>query len=130
MMIVNPTLVVQVQRVVFTLLLAATFAVLVSAAASTLFRSTAAATTASYSVLLSVCVGPLVIWLGRGAPFGQQAVETVLTCSPVAAALNAADFPGFTSYTLLPGNWWLIGFASLALFGLVTVRTWQLCRPE
>ena len=130
MMNLKPTLAVQVQRVVLTLLLAATFAVLVSAAASTLFRSTAAATTASYSVLLSVCVGPLVIWLGRGAPFGQRAVETVLTCSPVAAALNAADFPGFTNYKLLPGNWWLIGFASLALFGLVTVRTWQLCRPE
>src|SRR5439155_16877444 len=76
MMNLKPTLAVQVQRVVLTLLLAAAFAVLVSAAASTLFRSTAAATTASYAVLLSVCVGPLVIWLGRGAPFGQRAVET------------------------------------------------------
>ena len=43
MMNLKPTLAVQVQRVVFTLLLAATFSVLVSAAASTLFRSTATA---------------------------------------------------------------------------------------
>jgi ABC-type transport system involved in multi-copper enzyme maturation permease subunit len=130
MMNLKPTLAVQVERVVFTLLLAATFAVLVSAAASTLFRSTAAATTISYSVLLAVCVGPLLVWLGRGAPFGPSAVEMVLKCSPIAAALNAADTPGFTDYTLLPANWWLIGFSCLALLGLVIVRTWQLCRPE
>src|SRR4029077_21204612 len=118
------------QRVVLTRLLAATFAVLVSAAASTLFRATAAATTASYAVLLSVCVGPLVIWLGRGAPSGPRAADTVLMFSPVAAALNAADFPGFTEYTLLPANWWIVGIASLGLFALVMIRTWQLCRPE
>jgi len=130
MMNLKPTLAVQVERVVFTLFLAATFAVLASAAASTLFRSSAAATTVSYSALLAVCVGPLLVWLGRGAPFGPSAVETVLKFSPVAAALNAADTPGFTEYTLLPANWWLIGFACLALLGLVIARTWQLCRPE
>jgi hypothetical protein len=130
MMNLKPTLAVQVQRVVFTLLLAATFSVLVSAAASTLFRSTAAATTTSYSVLLAVCLGPMVIWLGRGAPFGPRAVETVLTLSPVAAAMNAAEHPWFADYTLLPANWWLIGSACLVLLVFVIVRTWQLCRPE
>ena len=130
MMNLKPTLAVQVERVVFTLFLAATFAVLTSAAASTLFRSSAAAMTVSYSALLAVCVGPLLVWLGRGAPFGPSAVETVLKFSPIAAALNAADTPGFTEYTLLPANWWLIGLACLALLGLVIVRTWQLCRPE
>jgi ABC-type transport system involved in multi-copper enzyme maturation permease subunit len=130
MMNLKPTLAVQVERVVFTLFLAATFAVLVSAAASTWFRSTAAATTVSYSVLLAVCLGPLLIWLGRGAPFGPSAVETILKCSPVAAALNAADTPGFTEYTLLPTNWWIIGLSCLALLGVVMVRTWQLFQPE
>lgn len=130
MMHLKPTLEVQVYRVVATLVLTATFAVLVSAAASTLFRSTAAATTTSYAVLLTVCLGPLLIWLGRGAPFGHRAVETVLTISPVAAALHAADTPGFTDYLLLPANWWLIGAASLALLALLAVRTWQLCRPD
>jgi ABC-type transport system involved in multi-copper enzyme maturation permease subunit len=75
MMQLKPTLEVQIYRVVATLLLTATFAVLVSAAASTLFRSTAAATTTSYAVLLTVCLGPLLIWLGRGAPFGHRAVK-------------------------------------------------------
>src|SRR5260370_4260949 len=119
---------VQVYRVVATLVLTARFAVLVSGAASTLFRSTAAATTTSYAVLLTVCLGPLLIWLGRGAPFGHRAVEAVLTVSPVAAALHASDTPGFTDYLLLPANWWLIGAASLALLALLGVRTWQLCR--
>jgi ABC-type transport system involved in multi-copper enzyme maturation permease subunit len=130
MMHLKPTVEVQVYRVVATLILTALFAVLVSAAASTLFRSTAAATTTSYAVLLTVCLGPLLIWLGRGAPFGHQAVETVLTYSPVAAALHAADTPGFTDYLLLPANWWLIGAACIALFVLLVVRTWQLCRPD
>jgi ABC-type transport system involved in multi-copper enzyme maturation permease subunit len=130
MMQLKPTLESQVYRVILTLMLAAAFAVLVSAASSTLFRSTAASTTTSYAVLVTVCLGPLLVWLGRGAPFGFRAVETALTYSPVAAALNAADFPGFTQYTLLPANWWLIGWASLALLALLTIRTWQLCRPD
>lgn len=130
MMHLKPTLEVQVYRVVATLVLTATFAVLVSAAASTLFRSTAAATTTSYAVLLAVCLGPLLIWLGRGAPFGHRAVESVLTISPAAAALHASDTPRFTEYALLPANWWLIGAACLALLALLVVRTWQLSRPD
>jgi ABC-type transport system involved in multi-copper enzyme maturation permease subunit len=130
MMHLKPTLEVQVYRVVATLVLTATFAVLVSAAASSLFRSTAAATTTSYSALLAICLGPLLIWLGRGAPFGHRAVETILTVSPVAAALHASDTPGFTDYALLPANWWLITAACLALLTLLVVRTWQLSRPD
>jgi hypothetical protein len=102
----------------------------VSAAASSLFRSTAAAMTTSYSALLAICLGPLLIWLGRGAPFGHRAVETILTVSPVAAALHASDTPGFTDYALLPANWWLIAAACLALLTLLIVRTWQLSRPD
>src|SRR5262249_2512813 len=59
MMTIQPTLVQHVQRVVVCLALMAVFAVLLSAAVSSLFRSTAAATTASYMLLLLVCVGPL-----------------------------------------------------------------------
>jgi ABC-type transport system involved in multi-copper enzyme maturation permease subunit len=129
MMRLKPFLEIQLYRVVVTLILAAIFAVLVSAASSTLFRSTAAATTTSYTVLIFVCLGPGLLWLGQGAPFGFRAVERALTLSPAAAALNAADFPGFTQYTLLPGNWWLIGAASLVLLILLAIRTWQLCRP-
>jgi hypothetical protein len=116
--------------VLFSLALAAVFAVLASAAVGSLFRSTAAATAASYGVLVAVCLGPLLVWLARGAPFGARAVEAVLTISPVAAALRAAHTPGFTDYALLPANWWLTGSASLALLAFLIGRTWQLYRPE
>jgi ABC-type transport system involved in multi-copper enzyme maturation permease subunit len=129
MMNLKSTLTGEVERVVISLVLSATFAVLVSAAMSSLFRSTAAATTASYSILFTLCLGPLVIRLGQGAPFGYRTVETVLACSPVAAALNAAESPGFVDYALLPANWWLLGIASVALFAFIVARTWQLCRP-
>jgi ABC-type transport system involved in multi-copper enzyme maturation permease subunit len=130
MMTVEPGLMPRVQRVVICLALTAAFAVLVSAAASTLFRSTAAALTASYAVLLAVCVGPLLVWLGREAPFGRATVQAVLSLDPVAAALQAAATPGFAEYELLPANWWIIGAACVALLGFLVLRTWQLCRPE
>jgi hypothetical protein len=130
MMTVKPTLVHQVQRVVACLALTAVFAVLLSAAASTLFRSTAASTTASYLALLAVCALPLLIWLGREAPFGHSTVQAVLTVDPVAAALQASDTPGFTQYELLPANWWILGAACLVLLVFLRLRVWQLSRPE
>ena len=81
-------------------------------------------------MLLAVCVGPLLIWLAREAPFGHATVESVLTVNPVAAALQASETPGFAQYELLPLNWWIIGSACVALLGFLGVRTWQLCRPE
>jgi ABC-type transport system involved in multi-copper enzyme maturation permease subunit len=130
MMTVEPSLVYNVQRVVACLVLTAIFAVLISATASTFFRSTAAATTASYIAILSICVGPLLFWLGRDAPFGHSVVEAVLTVNPVAAALQASNTPGFTQYELLPMNWWIIGSACVGLLVVLSVRTWQLCRPD
>jgi ABC-type transport system involved in multi-copper enzyme maturation permease subunit len=130
MMSIKTTLAEQIQRVVISLVLTGVFAVLVSAVTSSLFRSTAVATTVSYAVLLAVSLGPLLIWLLRGAPFGHRAVEAALTLSPVAGALNAAAFPLFINYSLVPVNWWIIGGASLALMVVLIVRTWQLYRPE
>jgi ABC-type transport system involved in multi-copper enzyme maturation permease subunit len=130
MLAIKPTLAPQVQRVVICLTLTAVFAVLVSASASSLFRSTAAAMTASYVALLVVCVGPLLIWWGREAPFGHMLVQVVLSIDPVAAALQAADAPGFARYELLPANWWVIGTACVGLLAFLGLRTWQLCRPE
>jgi len=126
----RPTLLHQVQRVVICLVVTGVFAVLVSAAASTLFRSTATATTASYLTLLAVCVAPLLVWLGREAPFGHTTVRSALIVNPVAAALQAADTPGFVEYELLPANWWIIGSACVVLLVLLRVRAWQLYRPE
>jgi ABC-type transport system involved in multi-copper enzyme maturation permease subunit len=129
-MTVKPDLVHQVQRVVICLVLTAVFAVLFSAAASTLSRSTAKATTISYLALLAICVGPLLVWLGRGAPFGRGTVEAALRINPVAAALQASETPGFIQYELLPVNWWIISSTCLVLLFFLGFRTWQLCRPE
>jgi hypothetical protein len=126
----RPSLIYPFQRIVACLALTAVFAVLVSAAASTLFRSTAASTTASYLALLAVCLAPLLVWLGREAPFGHATVQAALLVDPVAAALQAADAPGFNHYDLLPYNWWLIGSGCVALLLFLTMRTWQLYRPE
>jgi ABC-type transport system involved in multi-copper enzyme maturation permease subunit len=130
LMTVKPTLITQVERVVVCLLLTAAFSVLLSAAASTLFRSTATATTASYLMLLAICIVPLLVWLGREAPFGHATVRALLTINPVAAALQASDTPGFSQYELLPVNWWIIGVACALLLIFLSVRVRQLCRPE
>jgi ABC-type transport system involved in multi-copper enzyme maturation permease subunit len=130
MIAAKPELSQQVQRVVICLVITAVFSVLVSAAASTFFRSTAAATTTSYLVLLTICVGPLLIWLGQDAPFGHSTVQAFLIADPVAAALQAANNPKFTQYDLLPINWWIIGSICLVLLVFLRLRTWQLYRPE
>jgi hypothetical protein len=126
----KPDLLRQVLQVLSCLGLTAVFAVLLGAAVSSLFRHTAAATTVAYLALLAVCVGPLLVWLGRDAPFGHRTVEMALTVDPVAAALNASNTPGFTAYDLLPANWWVLGSACLGLLAFLFLRTWQLTQPQ
>jgi ABC-type transport system involved in multi-copper enzyme maturation permease subunit len=130
MMIVRPELAHQAVRVLVSLGLLAALALLVGATASSLFRSTASATAAAYLVLAAVCIGPLLVWLGRDAPFGHGTVETALTIDPVAAALAAADTPGFTRYDLFPANAWVIGSVCVALLAVLAVRAWRLSRPD
>jgi len=119
-----------VERVIACLAATAVFTVLASAAASSMCRTTAAASAVSYLAIVGVCALPLLVWLGRDAPFGQHTVETALMISPVAAALSAAETPGFTAYQLLPTNWWVMGSASVALLLFLWVRVRQLYRPE
>ena len=130
MMTVDPELAPQAQRVVICLAMMAVFATLVSAVASSFSKSTAAAMAVSNLVLVGISLGPLLIWLGRDAPFGRRTVETALTASPVAAALHASQTPGFAEYQLLPANWWFIGSTSVVLLLILVVRLRQLYRPE
>ncbi len=130
LMTVMPELASQIGRVVISLLMTALFAVVMSATASSLFRTTAAATAAANLILIAVCIAPLLAWLGRDAPFGRQTVERVLTISPVAAALHASGMPGFREYQLLPGNWWVMGGASMILSLVLLFRIRQLYRPN
>ncbi|HEX3147736.1 MAG TPA: ABC transporter permease [Gemmataceae bacterium] len=130
MIAIDPQLSPQAQRVAVCLVVMALFAVLVGAAASSLFRSTASATVAAYLVLVGICVAPLLAWLGRDAPFGRGTVESVLSISPLAAALHASQTRGFAEYELLPVNWWVMGAMCLGLIVLLVVRTRRLYRPE
>jgi hypothetical protein len=130
LMTADPDQAPQARRVVACLLALAVFAVLVAAAASSVARTTATAMAAANLVLAGVCVGPLLVWLGRDAPFGHGTVEAALAVSPLAAALHAAETPGFREYQLLPANWYFIGAASLVLLLFLAVRVRQLCRPE
>lgn len=130
LMMVKPELAALVPRVVMTLGLTAVFAVLVGAAAGSIFRTTAAATAAAYVSLALICVAPFLVWLGRDAPFGYSTVTAALRINPVAAALHAADTPGFDQYPLLPVNWWIIGAGCVLLWVFLEARVRQLRRPD
>lgn len=129
MMSVKPELTPQVYRVLICQGVTAGFAVLVGATASSLFRSTAAATATTFLAMAAVCVAPMLVWLAEDAPFGRRTVEAVLSINPVAAALSAAEFPGFTGYELTPLNWWIMGGVCGLLFVVLVARTWRLSRP-
>lgn len=120
----------QVQRVVICLLFTAVFGMLCSAAVGSLFQRTTTATAAAYTSLLLVCGAPLLIWLGRDAPFGHDTVERALTVNPIAAALTVIRLEGFRDYDLIPANWWFLGLASVLSVLLMLTRTWSISRPQ
>ena len=130
MIYIEPGLRLEVERVVYCLLITAGFAMLASAAAGSLFRRTAAASAAAYSVLILICAGPLLVWLGRDAPFGHRTVETVLTINPVAAALSVIRVQGFKEYELIPGNWYCMAVGSAIAAAILLGQTYRVSRPN
>lgn len=120
----------QVQRVLVCLALTAVFAMLVSAAVGCLFVRTAAATACAYAVLLSICCLPMLIWLGRDAPFGHDAVESALSLSSIAAAFSVIRMPGFENYNLVPANWWFLGVCSAASLAVLLLKTYRISKPQ
>lgn len=159
MVYIEPGMRLQVERVVICLAATAGFAMLVSAATGSLFRRTAPATAAAYVVLLAICAGPLLVWMGRDAPFGRSTVEAALVINPVAAALSVISDPkerlgegagvpppgpaagelqeapttgtlGFRNYNLIPGNWYFMGIASALALGVLMAQTRRISRPQ
>ena len=130
MVYIDPGQQFQVQRVVICLALTAVFSMLVSAAAGSFFSRTANATVATYTLLLVVCVAPLLIWLGRDAPFGHDTVEATLSINPIAAALSVIRVPGFRDYDLLPMNWWILGAGSILGLVILLWQTHRLVQPR
>lgn len=129
MMRINPLMSGQITRVVICLVMASLFAIALSAAVSSFFHRSAAATATAYCLLWLVCAGPLLIWLGRDAPFGHSTVSRALLVSPLAAALSAIRSPGFASYDLTPANWWIMGVGTIVLLVILSIRVRILLRP-
>ena len=120
----------QIYRVMICLLLTAMFSLVVGAFVSSLFRRTAIATTVAFSVLVSWYTIPMLIWLGRDAPFGHDTVEFALQLSPLAAALNVMESPGFANYDLLPNAWYISSGLTIVVFTALAFQTWRLTRPQ
>lgn len=127
---IEPGMALQVKRVLICLALTALFAMLLSAAVGSFFVRTAAATASAYGVLLAICGLPMLIWTGRDAPFGHDAVETALSFSSIAAALSAIRMPGFQNYDLIPVNWWVLGIGSAASLLVLLVQTYRISQPQ
>lgn len=130
MVYIEPGLRLQVERVVICLAATAGFAMLLSAAIGSLFRRTAPATAASYAALLAVCGAPLLVWLGRDAPFGHDTVERALVINPVAAAFSVIRLSGFRDYELHRGNWWFMGIGSAVCLLVLVFQTRRISRPQ
>jgi hypothetical protein len=129
MVYIEPGMTLQVQRVVICLAATAGFAMFVSAAVGCLFTRTAPATATTYAVLLAITAIPLLVWLGRDAPFGHDAVERALVVNPVAAALSVIRMRGFAQYNLLPANWWFMGIVSALSLLVLLWQTRRISRP-
>jgi ABC-type transport system involved in multi-copper enzyme maturation permease subunit len=119
-----------VPKVLLSLLLTAVFALLLTAAVSSLFKRTAAATATAYALLVGGVAGSMVFWLGQEAPFSVGTVQSVLRFNPLAATLNLIGARGFERYDLVPFNWYFLGIACVVCLAVLAWRTWRLTRPQ
>lgn len=129
MIFIKPSMWLQVTLVIACLALTAVYTLALSAAVGAWFNRTATSTVTVYVVLLAVFLGPMLIWLGREAPFGFDVVQTALMINPMGAALSVIETPGFAQYELIPGSWWVGGVVSLLSFATLGFRVWRLLRP-
>jgi hypothetical protein len=103
---------------------------LLSAAVGSFFSQTAPATACAYGVVLAVSGLPMLVWMGRDAPFGHEAVEAALSFRSIASALSVIRMPGFQQYELIPVNWWILGIGSAISALVLLFRTYRISRPQ
>jgi ABC-type transport system involved in multi-copper enzyme maturation permease subunit len=130
MVYIEPGMELQVRRVVGCLAATAVFAMFLSAAVGSLFQHTAAATAGAYGALLSIFGLPLLVWMGRDAPFGHDTVEAALSFSSIAAALSVIQTPGFEYYELVDANRWFLGIGSVVALIALLAQTYRISRPQ
>lgn len=119
-----------IRDTLISLLLTAVFALLLTAMVSSLCLRTAVATTVSYVILVFLCAGTLLFWVGYQKPFTHGTVEMALAVNPLAGALSLIEAPGFTQFELYPANWWFMGIACVCFTLVLLVQTWRLTRPQ
>ncbi|MCX5658510.1 MAG: ABC transporter permease [Planctomycetota bacterium] len=119
-----------VPGVILSLLLTTVFAVLASAAFSSLFKRTSDATIATFATLTVLWGGSLLAWAAEDAPLSRSFVQKVLAINPLAASLSLARTPGFSSYNLTPANWWIMGAGCVVCLIVLVARTARLTRPD
>ncbi|MCP4175742.1 MAG: ABC transporter permease subunit [Fuerstiella sp.] len=130
-MVIKPVLQTQVAQVIVSLALTAAVAMLVSATVSSFFRSTAAATTVSYGLLIFLYAGSMLVWINRDSPFSHAVVQRVLSANAMAGALNAMEVDGFRVYDGLLGTTWVVsGVMCGVLLLVLSVRTWRIWEPD
>jgi ABC-type transport system involved in multi-copper enzyme maturation permease subunit len=130
MIAIKPVMWLQVSLVIVCLLLTTLVTLAVSAAVGSLFARTTTSTVSAYVVLLAMFFGPLLVWLGRDAPFGYEVVQAALAITPAAAALSVIGMPGFEQYELIPLSWWVAAGVTAVSFGILSARIWRLMRPS
>jgi ABC-type transport system involved in multi-copper enzyme maturation permease subunit len=129
MIYIRPQMSFQVQLVLICLAFTTIYTLAISAAVGSLFRYTAVATTVAYVIVMSLFLIPLLVWLGRDAPFGHDTVQAALLINPTGAALSVIETPGFENYVLLPAAWWIAGGVSAVMFLIFGLQVWRLSRP-
>jgi ABC-type transport system involved in multi-copper enzyme maturation permease subunit len=129
MIYIQPTMWLQVYLVLICLVLAAIYTVFVGAAVGSFFQKTATATTTCYAFLIVLFLGPLLIWMGRDAPFSHSLVENAMAINPMGAALSIIEAPGFESYELVPLAWWVSGAIAFAAAICLVAQVFRLVRP-
>ena len=113
------------------LILMAAFALLLSAAMSSLVARTSTATALSYAVLGIICIGTMLVRFAEDAPFSHQFVESVLTINPLAAALTQIKAPMFTDYpSVAPINRWMMLIGCAICLAILIGRTRVLTKPR
>ena len=128
---IEPTLYEQVRQVLISLILASVVSMLVSATTSSFTRTTAAATTIGYGILISLYAGTMLIWLNRGNPFSHSFVERSLSINPMAVALAAMEALGFKAYNnIVQTGWRNAGILCASLLVILYLQTRRLSRPD
>jgi hypothetical protein len=130
MAFIDPKMSGQVGNVLISLTVAAAMITLISACVSAYSRSTAVSTATSYTLLLALFAGTMLIWVFRGSPFGPVLVENALLLNPAAIAMSEIEAPGFNTYSLTPRGWY-VGLGICLIAGLLlAIRTWRMTRPD